>query len=188
MNVREKFSTSGLFTAISNIKKLKYMELITPKTMDILYISTNGSRKLSYLGENNTVDEIANIMVEMFSNKWDKLYDIAVAELPVDYNYSEIQTEKVDDSGSNNNEFSSTDTDMVNAYNDDDFVNDNQTNTKTTNAGTTSNTKQREYKKEVMQGSKTDNLENIKNYLQNNYFNDIIIKDINEFLTLSIFD
>lgn len=188
MNVREKFADSGLFATISTQRQLKYMQLITPTTMDILYTSNNGLRKLSYLGETNTVEKLATILIEMFADKWDKLFDIATADLPIDYNYSETQTEKVEDDGENTTDFISTDTGKVNAYNDDDFVNDNQQDTKTTNSGKLSNTKNREFKKEVLQGSKTDNLESIKNYLQNNYFNDIIIRDINEFLTLSIFD
>ena len=188
MNVREKFSTTGLFQTINIIQPLKYMGLISPKTMDILYISNNGMRKLSYLGENNTVEEIANILVEMFASKWDKLYDVATSEIPIDYNYEETTTEKVDDSGTNNNDFISTNTNLVNAYNDDDFVNDKKDDTKTTNIATVSNTKNREYKKQILQGSKTDNLEKVKNYLQNNYFNDIIIRDIKTFITLSIFD
>ena len=188
MNVREKFSETGLFETINTIHPLKYMTIIKPKSMDILYLANNGCRKLSYLGENNTVEEIANIMVEMFANKWDKLYDIAITDVPVDYNYSETQTEQVEDSGENNVNYTSTDTGSVNAYNDNDFVNDTKQDITTSNSGTNSNTKNRQYTKNVLQGSKTDNLDKVKNYLQNNYFNDIIIKDVNEFLTLSIFD
>lgn len=188
MNVREKFSSNGLFKAIEQIQPLKYMSLITSSNMDILYLANNGCRKLSYLGENNTVEEIANILIEMFANKWNKLYDIAVSDLPVDYNYSETMEEKVDDDGTNVIDYVSTDTGLVNAYNDEDFVNDTKQDLKTTNSGKNLNKRNRQYKKEVLQGSKTDNLDKIKNYLQNNYFNDIIIRDINEFLTLSIFD
>lgn len=188
MNIRDKFGVTGLFQTINTIHPLKYMELITPKTMDILYLSNNGMRKLSYLGENNSVEEISKILIEMFATKWNKLYDVAISDIPIDYNYSETQTEKVDDTGVNNSDYISSNTNLVNAYNDDDFVNDKKDDTKTTNVGSVSNTKNREYKKQILQGSKTDNLEKVTNYLQNNYFNDIIIRDINTFLTLSIFD
>ena len=57
MNVREKFSETGLFETINSIHPLKYMTIIKPKSMDILYLANNGCRKLSYLGENNTVEE-----------------------------------------------------------------------------------------------------------------------------------
>lgn len=188
MNVREKFSEKGLFATIFSIKPIDYMQIIEPQNMDILYLANNGCRKLSYLGENNTVEEIANILIQMFGNKWNKLYEIAISEIPVDYTYSEIQTENVEDTGENSIEFSSTDTGSVNAYNDDDFVNDTKQDVKTQNTGANSNKKIRELKKEILQGSKTDNFEKVQNYLQNNYFNDIIIRDINEFITLSIFE
>lgn len=195
MTVRDKFKEQGLFETMHNlalttptINVLDYMQIIQPKTMDMIYMSNSGSRRLSYMGENYSVEEIAKILYEMYANKWNKLYDMAVAELPIDYNYVETQTENVEDSGENSIDFTSTDTGSVNAYNDDDFVNDKKQDIKTTNTGSNSNRKIRELKKEVLQGSKTDNFEKVKNYLQNNYFNDIIIRDINEFITLSIFE
>lgn len=186
MKVKEKLL--GLFTAINEKSPLEYCNIIEPSVMDMIYISNYGERTLSSFGENNSLDDVAKAMSQMFSTKWNKLYDMAISKIDIDYNYSEKQTENVDNTGSNSNTISSVDTGLVNAYNDDDFVNDNQTKNDTSNTGENSSTKKREYIKQVLNGSKTEYYNNILNYLQNNYFNDIIIKDVNEFLTLSIFE
>lgn len=186
MKVKEKLI--GLFTAINNQSELAYCNIIEPSVMDMLYISNYGERTLSAFATNNSVEDIAKAMSQMFGAKWNKLYDMAISKIDIDYNYSEKQTENVDNSGKNDYTISTTNTGSVNAYNDNDFVNDKQEQNDTKNKGTNSATKKREYLKQVLNGSKTEYYNDILNYLQNNYFNDIIVKDINDFLTLSIFE
>lgn len=189
MKVYEKFSEQGLFETMSSKGlAIGFMTVIQPRNMDIIYTSTHGSRTLSVFAENNTVEVIAEIVHEMFSDKWNKLFEIAKAELPIDFDYTETITEKIEGEGTNDVDFTSTDTGLVNAYNDDTFVDDTKQMVSNTNKGSNTNKKNRELKKNVLKGSKTELLEDTKNYLKNNYFCDIILADINEFLTLSIFE
>ena len=188
MKVKEKFLETGLFQAMSKFGFILYNEIIPIETMDLFYISNYGERTLSAFGRNNSVDDIAKTLIKMFQNKWSTLYEMAISNIDIEYNYSEKQTESVDNTGENEYSINSVNTNSVNAYNDNDFVNDKQDENNTSNKGTNSATKKREYIKQVLNGSKTEHYNTIINYLQNNYFNDIIIKDINEFLTLSIFE
>lgn len=189
MKVYEKFSEKGLFSTMERIGGANmFMTIIKPSNMDIIYTTTHGNRTLSVFAENNTVEKIAEIVAEMFNEKWNKLYELATAELPTEFNYSETITEDIEGEGSNDNDFTSTDTGLVNAYNDDTFVDDTKQMISNTNKATNTNKKNRQVKRNVLKGSKTDLLEDTKKYLTNNYFCDIILKDINEFLTLSIFD
>lgn len=188
MKVKEKFRDTGIFAKMSVYGSFAYMEIIPVETMDMFYIANYGERTLSSFGENNTTDDIAKTLIKMFGNKWNTLYDMAISKIDIDYNYAEKVTENVQDTGENSYTLESTNTGSVNAYNDDNFVNDKQDQNNTQNTGTNSNTKNREFIKQVLKGSKTEYYNTIISYLQNNYFNDIIIKDINEFLTLSIFE
>ena len=188
MKVKEKFSSQKLFQTMNDIKPFPFADIITPVYMDMFYISNYGQRTLAVFGEENSVEDIANIFVQMFYNKWAKLYEMAVANIDIDYNYTETQVEKVDDTGGNKSEITSTMTDLVNAYNDDDFVNDKQNENKSQNQSENTNQRNRDFTKKILQGGKTENFQKIISYLQNNFFNDIIVVDVNQFLTLSIFD
>lgn len=188
MKVKEKFLKEGLFQAMNGIKPFPFSELITPEYMDMFYVSNYGQRTLAVFGEENSVEDIAQIFVQMFYNKWAKLYEMAIANIDIDYNYTETQVENVKDKGENDLKITSTMTDLVNAYNDDDFVNDKQNENKSSNSGTNNNTRNRDFTKKILQGGKTENFQKIISYLQNNFFNDIIVVDVNQFLTLSIFD
>lgn len=188
MKVKEKFSDVGLFESMNKFEVIEYMDILPIETMDLFYLSNYGERTLSAFGRNNSVEDIAKTLIKMFKNKWDKLYEMAISNIDIEYNYSEKQTESVDNTGENEYTINSVNTNSVNAYNDNDFVNDKQDENNTSNTGKNSATKKREYIKQVLNGSKTEYYNTIINYLQNNYFNDIIIKDINEFLTLSIFE
>ncbi len=188
MKVKDKFSSEKLFETMNAIRKFPFSELITPQYMDIFYLSNYGQRTLAIFGEENSVRDIANIFIQMFYNKWTKLYEIAISNIDIDYNYEETQTEIVDDKGENSSDMTSTLTNFVNAYNDDDFVNDKQDKNNSKNIGSNTNLRNRDFTKRILHGTKTDNFERIITYLQNNLFTDIIVKDINQFLTLSIFD
>lgn len=188
MKVKEKFKEQGLFDTINGIKPLSYMFMMKPRQMDIFFLSKSGNRTLSDNVVDLSVEDIAQVLIDVYSEKWNKLYEMESTDINIDFNYSETITEKVDNTGTNTMEFSSTDTGSVNAYNDEDFVNDTKQDLIQNNNATNSANKNRELKKEILKGTKTDIIEKAKIHLQNNYFNDIIISDINDFMTLSIFE
>lgn len=188
MKIKEKFLDTGIFSTMVKYGVLDYTDIIPVETMDMFYVANYGERTLSSFGENNTVDDVAKTLIKMFGNKWNTLYDMAISKIDIDYNYSEKVTENVQGDEENSYNLESTNVGSVNAYNDDDFVNDKQDKNTTENTGKNSSVKNRELLKQVLNGSKTEYYNTIISYLQNNYFNDIIIKDINEFLTLSIFE
>lgn len=188
MKVKDKFTTEPLFEAMHSIEPFPFCDIIYPSYMDMFYISNYGERTLSAFGENNSVYDIAQILIRMFAKKWEKLYEMAIAEIDIDYNYTETQVEKVKDKGNNQYEINTTDMDSVNAYNDDDFVGDKKSENVSKNKAKNDNLRNRDFTKKILQGGKTENFQKIITYLQNNFFNDIIVADVNQFLTLSIFD
>lgn len=200
MKVKEKFTANsydkfpdptGLFSQISEVYLgngfLPLFDLWQPWYLDMFYISNYGERTLSAFGENNDIKNIAQILGRMYFNKWKTLYEMLIADIDIDYNYTETQVENVKDKGGNTGEITSTVTDLVNAYNDDDFVNDKQNENKSQNKAENENLRNRDFTKKILQGGKTENFQKIILYLQNNFI-PVIMDDVNQFLTLSIFD
>lgn len=188
MNVREKFSQQGLFKTIFNKGTFDFCCIVPVETMDTYYNTNHGSRTLSYLGENSSVDEIAEVIHDLFMDKWNKLYEVAVEEIAVKYNYKETVSETVDDTGTNTADITSTNTGTVSAYNDENFVNNDKDESVSKNQGSSTNKKVREFTKEILNGNIAQNIDSVIKHLTKNYFCDIIVGDVNSVLTLSIFE
>lgn len=188
MKVREKFTEQKLFATIDRYGYFDFTAIVPASTMDAFYMTNHGNRTLSFMGENNTVDEIAKILLDLFADKWHKLYEVAIEEIAVNYNYKETITENVDDTGTNTADITSTNTGTVSAYNDENFVNNDKDESVSKNQGSSTNKKVRTFTKEILNGNIAQNIDSVIKHLTNNYFCDIIVGDVNSVLTLSIFD
>lgn len=188
MKVREKFTEQKLFNTIFQKGYFNFGSIIPTETMDTYYLMNHGNRTLSYMGENNTVDEIAELLLGLYADKWNKLYEVAMKEISVEFNYKETVSENVDDTGTNTADITSTNTGTVSAYNDENFVNNDKDESVSKNQGSSTNKKVRTFTKEILNGNITQNIESVIKHLTNNYFCDIIVVDVNSVLTLSIFD
>lgn len=187
MKVSEKFTDVNLFEKIDNIHTLPFISLFPVDKLNLLYLNTHGDRTLNKTGRNLTVEEIAQILVSLYAEKWEKIYNNILVDFPILESYIETITETTNENGNTSNETTETNVDKVSAYNDNDFVNDEQsTNTNSmtsTNENTIAKTTEKSVKENVI-----NNLENALNYLQNHEIYSIIFADVNGAITLNIFD
>lgn len=187
MKVSEKFTTENIFDEMNKIHPFPFVDLFPVDKMNLFYINTFGDRTLSKMGRNLTVPQIAEILVDMFSEKWDKIYTSILVDFPILENYVETVTEKVNETGNSSNNATETTTEKVSAYNDENFVNDEENTSTNTMNGTNENKVEKTVEKRVTENA-TKNLENAINYLQNNVIYYIIFSDVNRTITLNIFD
>lgn len=187
MKVSEKFTTENLFDEINKIRQFPFISLFSADKMNLFYINTYGDRTLSKMGRNLTVPEIANILVNLYGEKWDKIYESILVDFPILENYVETVTEKTNETGNSTNNTTETNVEKVSAYNDNDFVNDEQSTNTNEMKMNNENVIEKTYEKRITENA-TKNLENALNYLQNNVIYYIIFSDVNGAITLNIFD
>ena len=187
MKTIEKFETANLFDEINKIHPFPFANVFPVDKMNLFYLNTYGERTLSKTGRNLEVKEIAEILVGLYSDKWDKAYQMISTEFSFTENYIEVITETTNENGNSSNNVTETTTGKVSAYNDDNFVNGEQnTNTNETH-GTNENTVEKTRERKVTDNV-TKNLENAINYLQSHLIYTIIFADVNNTITLNIYE
>lgn len=177
--VYDKFSENGLFVAMNAVRTLPFD--ITPANADILYNNQYGSKLLSRFGRNNTISTIANILVEMFYEKWTNAWNNYQSYADMMLGEKEVTHEEVVDD--NENTGTNTDTNTVSAYNDEDFVNDNKKSNEIHNEIDNERTRDKTVRKATI-----DTVEKVSKLLQKDFLYDNIFIDVNSVLTLDIFD
>lgn len=187
MKTREKFATQNLFDEINKIYPFPFIKTFPVDKLNLLYISTHGERTLSQAGITLTVPELATIIVGCYSDKWDRIHKVLATDISFVESHIETVIETTNENGSSSNNMTETSVGKVSAYNDDDFVNDEQdTNTNETH-GTNENTIEHTRERKVRENV-TKNLENAINYLQLVLIYNIIFADVNRVITLSIYE
>lgn len=178
MKLSEK--TLNIFTTIKTINTdLKLFQYIDETVIDDYYNAMYSERTLSALAENSTVETIARLINGMFHTKWDNLidgYTTAIEKLlTFGTNDSYTETRK--------NESSGTDTTIntVSAYNDENFSNDNKSDTTSTN-------NEDETITHTTNRSSARNVNIVWNYLLRTNVIYNIIEDVNSIVTLSIYE
>lgn len=150
---------NNIFTEIKNIEQLDFFNSVSDTTLNNLYICLHGEKTLNRFSENTDVSEIANYLIELFKSKWTNFYKLSLIEFEeLNNNTSEQVTE--------------TTQNQVSAYNQDDFTNDNQS-IKT-------------YNKEIKGG--VNSKKNLVEYLKQDFFINTVFGDVNNILTLKIYD
>lgn len=187
MKVSERFTSENLFEEIHKIHPFPFVGVFPVDKMNLFYLNTHGERTLSKSGRNLTVSEMASVIVGLHSEKWDKIYTNMVSEYPIIENHVETLTETTKEKGTNTNNTTETNVEKVSAYNDNDFVNDEQTTNNNTMTGSNENEVTKTVEKRVTENA-IKNLENAIKYLQNNVIYNIIFSDVNGVITLNIFD
>jgi hypothetical protein len=97
---------------------------VDSKLLDKYYINMYGNRTLSNIAINLTVEELAELLNNMFSSKWNNIILNYLDSENLLTNYKETITEITTNSMTTDN--TRTDTNKVSAYNDDDFVNSDE--------------------------------------------------------------
>lgn len=171
MTYNDLVSDKGIFEYLNEIKPLPFEKVVTPAEMDLAFSFTNGNMLLSqstanmYLkyGADETLERTASVVYTLFGDRWGKLYNAFIDELPL--NTSERETLKED------NTLSSSVDHNVSAYDSDDLVKDNQ--------DKTDNTTDHNYTKDKISLNALQ--ENIR-LLQDNYIYAIMFNDIKSVL------
>lgn len=187
MKVSEKFTSENLFAEIHRLHPFLFVGVFPVDKMNLFYVNKYGDRTLSKTGRNLTVSEIAEILVGMYSEKWDTIYNKILVDFPTLENYIETITETTNETGNSTNNTTETNLEKVSAYNDEDFVNDEQSTNTNEMKMNNENKIEKTVEKKVTENA-TKNLENALKYLQNNVIYDIIFSDVNGIITLNIFE
>lgn len=171
MTYNDLISEKGIFEYINEIKELPFKEVVTPAEMDLAFSFTNGNMLLNQsitntflkYGPEQTLQRTASVVYTLFGDRWGKLYNAFIDELPL--NTSERETLKED------NTLSSSVDHNVSAYDSEELVKDNQ--------DKTDNTTDHNYTKDKISLNALQN--NIK-FLQDNYIYAIMFNDIKSVL------
>lgn len=187
MRVAEKFTDVNLFSEIAKRHTFLWYNCLSYEHMNVLYLNKHGDRTLSKTGRNLTVSDLGIILSDMFSEKWNGIYQTCLEKFPVLANYVEKVTETTTENGNSTNDTTETTVEKVSAYNDDDFVNDEQSSNTNNMKMTNENTIEKTVEKTVTE-NEIKMRENAIKYLQNYLIYDIIFSDINSVITLNIFE
>lgn len=181
MYVYEKFAEQGLFTTMQS-KGLLPVEFddLSAEQMDILYNNLHGVRKLSRIGRDLSVDDLADLIGNMYYKKWTENLEYYAIKANLMQGDKETVTEQIVDDNEMVDE--RTTTNSVSAYNDDNFVNNDKDDS--TNTINTDNQRNRTLTRRMLRVSDAKSLQEL---LQNNFLCDIIFVDVNTVLTLKIF-
>ena len=153
---------------------------VDSKLLDKYYINMYGNREVAEIVENLEINELANILNNQFMHKWNNIILNYLDSENLLTNYKIIITELTTNNMTTDN--TRTDTNKVSAYNDEDFVN-NDENTVVENMVT-----ENEGNKETIRTKikEVDFYEKVKKYLINFDIYSIMITDINNIVTLNI--
>ena len=197
-----KVDAKGIFHYINEIKPLPFAEIISVKSLDLGFEMLHGEKVLSPFVKSrfkddikeNTLIDLAEIIVSMFGSKWEKLISMYEQELNLD-TYKMVTTEQIDETGENSNirtdESSSERENLVSAFDTETFSNEgkevNTDNTSVSETGSKTNLKN--ITKEVTGNinNRLHDIEKIKGILKNNLINDIIYIDVVQLVGLSIY-
>jgi len=167
----------NIFTEIAKQKTLAIFDFITADKMDLYYNSMYTNKTMSNIVDENTIEDVATILIGFYGTKWDNIIAQCTYTIEGLKSYSEKLTEKYTDTTDMTNERVGE----VSAYNEDTFANDDKDTT--TDKGTV-----KREREQILEKINPNELENIKNYLQTTIFYDTIISDVNNILTLSIYE
>lgn len=197
-----KVNDKGIFHYINEIKPLPFTEIIPIRSLDLGFQMLHGEKLLSPFVKDrfredikeNTMIDLAEIIVSMFGGKWEIIISLYENELNLD-TYKMVTTEQVDETGENSSvrtdESSSERENLVSAFDTENLSNEgkeiNTGNSSFTDTGNVTNLKN--ITKEVT-GNNSNRLHDLKkvtDILNNNLINDIIYIDVVQLVGLSIY-
>lgn len=182
----------GIFYYMNEVKPLIFSVTMDIGTLDLAFISIHGIREISSLANtilNNEItpermESLAKVILGLNIDKWENLFNVMTADLPLE-TYKMITTESVEDSGENESNISTentnTDSSKVTGYNAPDFVDDEQTervnSDLTINSTTNLNNRQRTSEVKGNKGNIIDDRIKALDYLNKSLIYDIIFVD-----------
>lgn len=203
--VKSSFKVYGIFHYLNEIQMLPFSTEFTADNLDTLYLSSYGKKSVSNFVLDNTegeeiteqdIRQMVTIIHSMFFSKWSRLYTIMLSDLKILENYQDTTQETINELGENITDMETTNTNesinKISAFNNDDFVNkesDDKTEKRKDNQkGTNKNERVREVVKTGFKGSAIKEYQNAIDYLKSNLIYDTIFTDINNLVTLQIYE
>ena len=167
MYVYEKFAEQGLFSTMQSkgLLPIEFDEL-SGEQMDVLYNNLHGVRKLARIGRDLSVDDLADLIGNMYYKKWTENLEYYALKANLLQGDKETVTEQIVDDNEMVDERTSTNS--VSAYNDDNFVNNDKDDS--TNTINTDNERNRTLTRRMLRVSDAKSLQEL---LQNNFLCDI---------------
>ena len=153
---------------------------VDSRLLDKYYVNMYGNREVAEIVENLEITELATILNNKFMHRWNNIILNYLDSENLLTNYKETITELSTTNITTDN--TRTDTNKVSAYNDEDFVNNDESTTveniTTDNAGN----------KEIIRSKikEVDFYKKVNKYLTEVDIYDIMIMDVNSVLTLNI--
>ena len=179
--MRVKNNLYNIFETMDNLKpNQEIFNFVDSKLLDKYYINMYGNRTVSNIATNLSVEELADILNNMFSSKWNNIILNYLDSENLLTNYKETITELTTNNMATDN--TRTDTNKVSAYNDEDFVNNDENitveNIVTGNEGN----------KEIIRTKikEVDFYDKVNKYLTDFNIYNIMAIDINSVITLNI--
>ena len=153
---------------------------VDSELLDKYYINMYGNRTLSNMASSLPVEELADVLNNMFSSKWNNIILNYLDSENLLTNYKETITEITTNSMTSDN--TRTDTNKVSAYNDEDFVNSDE------NIAVENIVTDNEGNKETIRTKikEVDFYNKVNKYLTNFNIYNIMTIDINSVVTLNI--
>lgn len=186
MKVKDKFSETNLFEEINKVSPFPFVDVFPVDRLQQFYLLCHGEKPLNNTGRKASVEELAKIISGLYSENWKRIYDSIIPDFPILESYVETVTEETEENGKNEMQGKTENKNTVSAYNDDDFVNNDATETENESK------EEKESKTHLIRETRrtenaTENLKNALNYLQNNVIYFIIFNDVNNVITKSIY-
>ena len=179
MKVKE--CLTNLFETMDNLQPGQdIFNFIDSKLLDKYYINMYGNREVAEIVENLEISELATILNNKFMHKWNNIILNYLDSENLLTNYKETIEELSTSNITTDN--TRTDTNKVSAYNDEDFVN-NDENTTVENIVTGN-----EGNKEIIRTKikEVDFYNKVNRFLTNFDIYNIMISDVNSVLTINI--
>lgn len=184
------FDGKGVFYYINKSHPLPLVD-VDVNSLDKLFIMLYGNRGVTKLADpmgeltEEHMIQLGALLSILFSDKWDNLYEVISAKVPLE-TYNLTTTETVEDVGSSSsdttNEHNKTDNKSVTGYDSEEFVDDSLSMLEgldtMSNQGTVNNTRERVVSvKGNIRNSLEDRINTVK-YLKNDFIYDTIFIDV----------
>ena len=179
MKVKEYLT--NLFETMDELQpEQDIFNFVNSELLDKYYVNMYGNREVTEIVENLEITKLATILNNKFMHKWNNIVLNYLDSENLLTNYKETITELSTNNITTDN--TRTDTNKVSAYNDEDFVN-NDENTTVENIVTDN-----EGNKEIIRTKikEVDFYDKVNKYLTEVDIYDIMIIDVNSVLTLNI--
>lgn len=190
MKVKEKFPLFGetnLFQLMNVHRPFLWAEIYTPLQMDNYFILTIGEHRLNPAFESVTNETIANMLAEMYVEKWNKIYSSVYGNEFILGGFSETITENYEEDTTQTETENNTNTNTISAYDSNTFENnekDTIANSRS-NAGSLDGEKTRT--RQGYNSTYVNNINTLLNIFANKFIYDIIIADVKKVLVNPIY-